>query len=279
MLNYSQEVTDIYVLIYIVLAVLIFNLISLYVILKKQKYVLSREKKYILHKKRYASKYVSKVESKLFNLGYPYKLTTKRYLFIKYILSIVFFIISYLNYNNLKIPVAVGVVIYFIPDYLIHSYIKKEKYILISEMRNIVNSIILCLSSYTTLKESFKLSVNSVKYKRFRHAYERFIKEYEMNGYKLKAPSEKLKKQFNTYELILFLSTLMQGEKEGNLLESLEKYRETLELNYFKYLKRRTAQNLLYVTFGTILSLINIVAIVMYPILVQVLNNLQLIFE
>lgn len=270
--------TDIYVLIYIVLAVLIFNLISWYIILKKQKYILSKQRKYILHKKYYLSKYVNKIESKLFNLGYPYKLTTKRYLIIKYLLSIVVFLLAYLNYYSLKIPCILSVIIYLIPDFLVLSYIKKEKYVLINEIRKIVNSLILCLSSYATLKDSLKLSCNNINYKRLKNEYEFFVREYEMNGYKLKPPSKRLENKFSSYELAMFLSTLIQGEKEGSLLEGLEKYRETLELNYFKYLKRKTAKNLLYVTFGTIISLINIVAIVMYPILVQVLNNLQLIF-
>lgn len=269
---------DIYVLIYITLAVLIFNLISIYTVLKKQKHILSSSKKHISNKKRYVSKYINKIESKLFNLGYPYKLNTKKYLFIKYILSILLFILAYLNYNNLKVPCILAVTIYLVPNYLIHSYTKKEKYILINELKNIVNSMILCLSSHTTLKDTLYQAVHSIKYKRLKEAYEVFSKEYEMNGYKLKSPAQTLEKKFKTYELTLFLGTLIQGEKEGNLLESLEKYRDTLELNYFKYLKRKTAQSLLYVTFGTVLSLINIVSVVMYPILVQVLNNLQLIF-
>ena len=269
---------DIYVLIYITLAVLIFNIISLYVVFRKQKHIISNYNKYISHKKHYASKYINKIESKLFNLGFPYKLNTKRYLFTKYILSILLFIIAYLNYNNLKIPCILAVTIFFTPNYLIRNYIKKEKNILINELKNITNSLILCLSSHTTLETALTQAMSVIKYDRLRVSFIAFVKEYKMNGYKLKAPAQTLENKFSTYELTLFLGTLIQGEREGNLLESLEKYRDTLELNYFKYLKRRTAQSLLYVTLGTVLSLVNIVAIVMYPILVQVLNNLQLIF-
>jgi len=271
-------VADIYVLIYIILAVLIFNLISLYFVLKKQKDILSNFKKHFSYKRNYTSKYVNRVESKLFNLGFPYKLNAKRYLFIKYIFSIVLFIFAYLNYTNLKIPCILLITVFFVPDYLVYNHIKKEKYILINELKVIVNSLILCLSSHTTLEQALKQSLTGVKYTRLKSNYEVFVKEYEMNGYKLQSPARALENKFKTYELTLFLSTLIQGEKEGNLLEDLEKYRDTLEVNYFKYLKRKMAKNLLYVTFGTILSLINIVAIVMYPILVQVLNNLQLIF-
>lgn len=247
--------------------------------LKKQKHILLDGKKHLTHKKRYLSKYVNKIESKLFNLGFPYKLTTKKYLAIKYMLSILIFLVSYFNYQSFKVPCILLIITFLIPNYLVYSYIRKERNILISELRNIVNSMIICLSSYTPLKETLILTVAGIKYKRFKQAYETFVNEYKMNGYKLNAPSRILESKFKNYELSLFLGTLLQGEKEGNLLEGLEKYKDTLELNYFKYLKQKADRNLLYVTLGTILSLINIVSIVMYPILVQVLENLQLIFS
>jgi len=271
-------VAKIYVLIYIILAVLIFNLISLYLILKKQKHILSNQKKYTLFKENYISKYVSKVKSNLLNLNYPYKLNLKRYIFIKYILSILIFVVTYLNYNSFKVPFVLFIMVFFIPNYLVQSYRKKEKYILIAELRNIVNSLILCFSSHTTLEVALKQSIIGIKYSRFKTAYAFFVKEYQMNGYKLKIPAQTLENKFTTYEMKLFLSTLLQGENDGNLLESLEKYGNVLELSYFKYLKIKSARNLFYVTFGTILSLVNIVAIVMYPILLEVLNNLELIF-
>ena len=99
-----------------------------------------------------------------------------------------------------------------------------------------------------------------------------------MNGYNLKDASRILKQKFNSYELTLFLTTLIQSENEGEIIESLERYKEVLEINYFKYLKRKGAIKVLYVTLGTVVALINLVLVVMYPIIMQVFNNLQLIF-
>lgn len=100
-----------------------------------------------------------------------------------------------------------------------------------------------------------------------------------MSGYNLKDASLRFEKQFLSYELSLFLSTLVQGSIEGNLLENMEKLSETLELNYFKYLKKKSQERLLYVTLGTVISLVNIILIVMYPIFKQVVDNLQIIFS
>ena len=95
----------------------------------------------------------------------------------------------------------------------------------------------------------------------------------------LKQAAINLEKKFDSYELSLFLSTLIQGDAEGNLLENLKKFSDTLELNYFKYLKKKSAERLMYVTIGTVLSLVNIILVVMYPIFKQVVDNLQVIFS
>ena len=224
------------------------------------------------------SEYLNKVESKLSNLNYPYKLNKKRYLIIKYVSSILIFIISFLNYKSIGVPVVLLLIMFFVPDYLIYLYIKKEKYILIGELNGIVSSLILSLSSFSSLSNSLELAGKNIKYKRLKEEYNKFVKIYVMNAYDLKKASRYMLGKFNNYELTLFLTTLLQGENEGELVQSLDRYREVLEIHYFKYLKRKAVTKVLYVTLGTILSLLNLVLIVMYPIIMQVINNLQVIF-
>ena len=100
-----------------------------------------------------------------------------------------------------------------------------------------------------------------------------------MNGYNLKKCSKNLESKFYSYEMSLFLSTIIQGDIEGNLLENLKRFMDTLELNYFKYLKKKSQERLMYVTLGTVISLLNIVLIVMYPMFKQVIDNLNIIFS
>ena len=280
MLNYLQEVAVINVLIFVNLFVLIFNLIYFIQIVKKEKRIFKSYKSHLFLKRhKYVNNYLNKIEGKLFNLGFPYKLNLKKCLFIKYILSSLVFLIAYINYNSLKVPCVLYFVIFFIPNYLIYSYKNKEKYLLINELKNITNNLILYLSSYTSLKDSLNLIKPTIKNKRLYLAYDMFLKEYNMNGYKLSLPSRNLESKFESYELSLFLTSIIQGDKEGNVLDAVLKYKETLEFNYFKYLKKKASTRLLYVTFGTILSLINIVLVVMYPILMQVMDSLQIVFS
>lgn len=272
--------THIYVIIYIVLALLLYYLISYYQILKKQKNILKSNNIYLSKsKKNFVNRYINKIESKLFNLGFPYKLTTKKYILVKCFLPIIIFIIAVLNYNSIKIPLILFLISFFTPDYLLYNYTKNEKNILINEVKILVNSIVLSLSAYGTLEYALSTAKNNLTYQRFIKEFEKFIYEYKMNGYNLKSACVNLERKFKSYELSLFLSTLLQGDSDGNLLENLEKFTDTLELNYFKYLKKKSAERLLYVTFGTVLSLLNIVLVVMYPMFKQVVDNLQVIFS
>ena len=281
MLNYCQrEVAYIYVIIFIALSLLIYNLISYSQVKKKQKAILQSNNIYLSkNKKNFVSLYINKIESKLFNLGYPYKLNTKKYIVFKYVLPIVIFIIGILNYKSIKISLILFLISFFTPNYLIYSYTKDEKNILINEIKNLTNSIVLSLSAYGTLEYALNIAKNTLTHPRFILEFEKFIYEYKMYGYNIKQAAINLEKKFDSYELSLFLSTLIQGDAEGNLLENLEKFSETLELNYFKYLKKKSAERLMYVTLGTVLSLVNIVLVVMYPIFKQVIDNLQVIFS
>ena len=261
------------------LLIIIFNLITILTVHIRGKQILSNKKRNIYRTTNCIKEYFVKIESKLSNLNYPYKLTKKKYLIIKYLCSTIIFLISFINYKTLKVPLILFIVVFLIPDYLIYSFVRKEKQILIGELNGIVSSLILSLSAFSPLSNSLEIAGKSIKYKRLKDAYVAFTKIYVMNGYNLKDASRILKQKFNSYELTLFLTTLIQSENEGEIIESLERYKEVLEINYFKYLKRKGAIKVLYVTLGTVVALINLVLVVMYPIIMQVFNNLQLIFD
>lgn len=270
---------NIYVVIFIVLSILLYCLVSYFQVVRKQKKVFRSNIYISKNKKNFLNRYIRKVESKLFYLGYPYKLSTRKYIAFKYIFSIIIFIIAVINYKSLKISFILFFISFFIPNYMLYSYTKNEKNILINEIKNVTNSIILSLSAYGTLENALIIAKSTLSYTRFINEFDRFIYEYKMHGYNIKQAAINLERKFASYEVSLFLSTLIQGDAEGNLLENLEKFSETLELNYFKYLKKKSAERLLYVTLGTVLSLVNIVLVVMYPIFKQVIDNLQIIFS
>lgn len=226
----------------------------------------------------YPKKYIEKVEQKLFKLNYPYKITTKKYLVIKYFLSPIVFLMSLINYQNKLMATIISAISFFYLDYMIYSFKKSEKVLIINELKNLVNNIIICLSAYTTLIDALKVSIKALEYKRLKEELDKFVLSYEIYGYDIQKASNLLDGKFDSYELDMFINILKQSEKEGNILENLEKFISVLDLSYFKYLKRQSAKRLLNVTLGTVLLLVDIALIVMYPIFIQVTENLQTIF-
>ena len=223
--------------------------------------------------------YLFKIQDVLSKLDYPYILTFKNYLIIKYILSVLCFSISIINKNSIFISIIISCLLFYIPNLIISIYKKNEKILIIKELRFIVNAINISLSASLSLEDAIKSSVNVITYKRLKNAYERFIIDYRISSYNIRKSVNLLKEKFNYYELELFVSTLINGEREGNIIESLEKYNMILDISYSKYLSKENSKRLLYLTFGTIISLINIIIIVMYPLFIEMTANLQKIFS
>ena len=228
---------------------------------------------------KFIKKYLLNIQNLLNNLDNPYSLNLKKYLFIKYIISILFFIISIINKNSLIISLLLLIITFYIPNILIKIRKNNEKILIIKNLRNIVNSIIISLSASLTLEEALKSSISTIDYKRLKKEFEIFVLNYRAYGYNMKRAINDLKQKFGYYEMELFISTLLNSEGDGNIMQSLDKFNMVLDISYSKYLAKENSKRLLYLTLGTILSLLNIIIIVMYPIFMEVSNNLQVIFK
>ena len=224
-------------------------------------------------------KYLLRIQSSLNNLGNPYKLNLKKYLIIKYVISILFFIISIINKNSIVISLFVLILMFYIPNLLIRIYKKQEKIVVIKNLRKIVNSIIISLSASLPLYDSLKSATVVIDNKRLKKEYELFITNYKAYGYNMKRAINDLKEKFEYYEMDLFASTLLNSEVDGNVIKSLDKFNMVLDISYSKYLASENSKRLIYVTLGTVISLANIIIIVMYPVFMEVSSNLQFIFK
>lgn len=167
----------------------------------------------LLSNKNFISAYLNSVNEKLKSLDNPYGLNFKKYLFIKYVLSILCFLVFYFRTNNLFLSLTLFFIIFFIPDFLIISYIRKENLILIGEISNIVQSLILSLSTNMTLNQALQISVNSLRYDRFKQNYKKFVDDYSLFNLNLKRSLEDFKIKFNSYEFNMFVGVLLDSEK------------------------------------------------------------------
>ena len=129
-----------------------------------------------------------------------------------------------------------------------------------------------------TIHESLKISVNTVKYKRLKEYLEMFILDYEMYNFNIEKCINNIQDKFNCIEFDMFLDILIQGEKEGKLIENLEMFSENLELSYFKTLKYKESKRMMYVIFSCVIAVINISFITLYPMISEISKNINNIF-
>lgn len=170
-------------------------------------------------------------------------------------------------------------IIFFLQDILIYIYKKNESNKLISEISNIVQNIILSLSANMSLYNSLVSSIDVIKYSRFRLEFIDFINKYKMYNYNMIEAVNGFEKKFNTYEFNMFLSILIECEKEGNYVELLENFNKTLDIRYFKALNIQYAKNLSVTLIAIILALTNSFLIVGYPIISEISTSLFDMFK
>lgn len=276
-LNLRKVVERIYAIIFIFLIIIIYNLINLNLYNKSiRKNLINKTS--IFSKNTYVNSYKEKTQQRLSNLGNPYNINFTKYIVIKFIISPLFFIIAYLNYQNVLVATLLFLSTFYSLNLLIFIFQKEENIKIINEIKNLNLNLILYLSCYAPLKTALKESIKSLSYSRIVDAFNRFAFVYEANGYNLSKASQQIEEKFNSYELRMFINLLKQGEKEGKLIENLERFDETLELSYFKYLKRQGDKQLLYVIMGCMISLGSMSIVVIYPMIIDIINNLQKIF-
>lgn len=266
--------------IYVLIGILIFFIVYFFLDIlnfrsKSIKIIGDKNFKYNLN---FATNYFKSTEILLKRLNFPYNLNLKKYVFIKYACSIIIFLISFANYGSITVPIILSILIFFSPDILIRNYEKSQNIKLIKELKNINTAFILKLSAYVPLKDVIKSLPENVQDKELKNCFSKFAYEYEVMNFDIKKPAEKLMEKLRSTELISFMNILIQSIDNGNLIENLEKFNATLELSYHKYLNSEAAKRMTYVIIGTVFMLMNIIIIAMYPIVIQVLNNLNLIF-
>lgn len=220
-----------------------------------------------------------KKKAKLANLANPYGLKFSYYLILKYVLAPLLSVILFLQSHQIMSAILLLLFLYVLPDLMIRSYIKTENIQLIHEISNIVQNIILSLSANMSLYESLKCSLAVVTYPRFKDRYEVFIQEYRMYHFNMAKAISSFETCFPCYEFHLFLSLLLQGEREGNTLALLENLTQSLTMSYQKVVKMKEAKRMLFLIFSTMVAVGNSFAIVAYPLIMELTQSFQDIFQ
>lgn len=272
---------DIYaIILWIVSLFLSYLFFSRWFISKKAREVLgtsryiSYGRKNILFSNLHIGAYWKKIYQKLHCLGNPWGLTANKYIYLKYVMpSFILFILVF-RHQNFLTALNMSMIFFGVPDVLLMVYQKRENVQMINELSNVVQNIILSLSANLSLVQAMQVSKMSIQYTRFYTEFDTFIHHYEMYGYQMAKAVEDFESKFHSYEFNMFLSILVQGEKEGNIQELLEAFYQSLQLLYFKYRRLISSQRVLLVSLSAAIVLVHSTVLVMYPIVVQVSQQL-----
>ncbi len=202
-----------------------------------------------------------------------------KYKLIKYVISPILFILMFYRTHNIFLSLVYFFILFYIPNFIIYIYVKNESLKIINDISEISNGLKLALSSNIPLYESLTYVKDNIEYKRFRDNFDIFINDYLMYNFSMIKATDNFKLKFNSYEFNMFLNILLQGEKEGKMVQSLTVFSEMLDLSYFKYLKYKETKRIMFVVVASVISLINITVLAVYPIIMQVSENLQNIFK
>lgn len=255
------------------------NLFNQYYIFKKSNNIISNKNFYQkLIKYSNAFNYFNLVKLKLNSLNNPYRLTFKNYILIKYFLSFFIFLIILIRYNNYTVAIFYFIILFFIPNLFIYIYTKKENIKLICDIDTINQILIMSLTSKLSLESSFILALQSIKNQRFKTSFKIFIDEYIYFNYNLKIPTYNLTTKFNSSEVLKWFSILLQDRENIGLVNSLEVYSSELENTNYSHIKYKMATSILGISLASILAIINILLIVLYPMFYQITNEINLMF-
>lgn len=211
--------------------------------------------------------------------GYPLNLNAISYYFIKLFLCVFLFLIARINYNSMLVGALFGLIGFFFIDIYIYLHKKSRDSEICVDLLNIVDSISLQLSAEVSLKDSLKKQFENCKNKDFQKAILEFSMQYELSELNINESINKLRDKFDILELNMFCNSLKQFNKVGNIIEILDNLSNMLKNKYIEKMKEATRTKVLYITFGVIIALGNIIMLTFYPLFISVGQGFHTVFS
>lgn len=211
--------------------------------------------------------------------GYPLKLDVIRYYSLKILLLLLFFIVGLFNYNSITYAVILAGCAYFIIDLYIAFNRKSRDSEICNDLLDVINSICLQLSAHVSLKDSLKKQYENCKNIDFKKAMIEFSTSYELSELNIDYAIQKLNDKFSILEVDMFCNALSEYNKTGNIVEVLENLSDSLSNRQIEKMKQVTRNKVIYITFGVILALTNIILLTFYPLFISIGQGFNNVFK
>ena len=218
-------------------------------------------------------------ENFLSKQGYPLKLNAISYYILKVSFALLLFLAGSINYHSVYIALVFFIIgYYFIDAYILINKKSRDSEICI-DLLNVVNSISLQLSAHLTLKDSLKKQFENCKNKDFKKAILEFSMKYELSEFNIDDALDELKSKFDILEINMFCNSLKEYKKVGDIIEILENLSNVLKIKYIEKIRETTRTKVLYITFGVIVALGNIILLTFYPLFTSIGQGFNTIFK
>ena len=273
------------ILLYIWLIVLSFLIASKVLIsLKSDKY--KKRNNLIYVTKDYSLKelfskfnFLKTKENFLSKQGYPLNLNAISYYLLKVFLALFLFIAASINYKSVFVAIAFSIAGYLFIDIYILANQKSRNSEICIDLLNVIDSICLQLSAHLSLKDSLKKQFENCKNRDFKRAMLELSMKYELSELNLDVALNELKNKFDILEINMFCNSLSEYNKVGNIIEILENLSDILKVKYIEKIREMTRTKVLYITFGVVIALGNIILLTFYPLFTSIGQGFNTIFN
>lgn len=211
--------------------------------------------------------------------GNPLNLNSFKYYIFKLIIAAIMFCGGLLNYDSIFYSIVFSLIGYFLIDIFILVLKKKRDVEICNDILNVTDSINVQLSAHVAMKDVLKKQYENCKNKDFKKAMIIFSARYELSELNINEAIDDLEKKFDILELKMFCNALKEYNKMGSINEILENLSETLRERRIEILRSNTKEKVLYITFGVVIALTNIILLTMYPLFISVGQGFNNIFK
>ena len=246
---------------------------------KKKNSVIVSTKDYSLNNFFQKINFLNSKDAFLLKQGYPLKLNVYSYYATKIFLTTLLLVAGTINYKSTILGIIFGAFGYFSIDIYILINKKTRDGEICVDLMNVVNSICLELSADVSLKETLRRQFENCKNKDFRRAMLEFSTQYELSELNMEMSLQTLESKFDIVELKMFCNALREYSSVSNIIEILENLASILKLKYIEKIKEGTRSKVVYITFGVIIALGNIIALTFYPIIISISQGFNNIFS
>jgi len=215
----------------------------------------------------------------LIKQGNPLKLDVIRYYLFKIILCLTFLCAGLINYNSKLISIIIALLGYFFIDFYIILNKKSRDNEICNDLLKVVNSISLQLSANVSLKNALKYQYENCINKDMKKAMIEFSTCYELSELNIDTAIKSLKNNFEILEIDMFCNALSEYNKTESIIEILDNLAKTLDDKKLEVIKENTRSRIIYITFGVIIALINIILLIFYPLFISIGDGFNNIFK